>query len=57
MTEQKPLYSIDREKGLVEAARLIKEHCSKKQSCFNCHFYNSKEGCILYRNTPEYWEV
>lgn len=42
---------------LKAAAILLKEHCSKKQTCFNCHFYNSKEGCILYRNTPEHWEV
>ena len=56
MTEQKPLYSIDREKGLVEAVRLIKEHCSKKQTCLDCQFYDHKEGCIIY-DYPEYWEV
>lgn len=47
MREQKPLYSIDHDKELLEAVKLIKEHCSKNKDCFKC----------IICNYPEYWEV
>ena len=51
------LYTIDHNKTALNAAKILKEHCLKHNTCLACNLYSSKEGCKIYRITPAYWEV
>ena len=57
MKKQEELYKVDYNKMLLDAVKMIKEHCSKKQTCIReCQFYDNENGCLL-NDYPEYWEV
>lgn len=44
-------------RDLIEAAELLKSHCSKVKECNICLFETSKEeGCIL-QSIPDEWEL
>lgn len=50
------LYTVDHNKMLLNAVKTIKEHCLKKQTCFDCQFYDAIEGCIV-DSIPQEWKV
>lgn len=64
MSEQKELYSINRKKGLVEAAKSIKEYCLNHR-CVDCPFHHPEvwEECAISSRDyldvtyPQTWEV
>lgn len=62
MTEQeennlKEWMNANHNEYLINAAKALKEHCSKIRNCpEKCQFYDDQHGCIIY-DYPEWWEV
>lgn len=49
--------TYEEKKKLIEAAKVIQEHCIKrsKTACGDCPFFDC--GCSLCANYPTYWRV
>lgn len=60
MYEPLETYTVDHNKMLLDAAKMLKEHCTKQNGCcFNgCVFHGDGGGCHINVDAePEYWEV
>jgi hypothetical protein len=45
---------MERENKLIEAAKLLENHCRESQ-CDKCLFYHKLAGCII--NKPSLWHL
>lgn len=57
------LYTVDHDRALINAAKMIRENCIKKQVCETCAFYAHRKPpfeCVISDGsmfTPHEWEV
>ena len=46
-------------KELINAAKLIKEECSKHKDCIGCFYNTVSEDCVVdnYEYSPSQWDL